>query len=161
MAAHQDLIRTESYFRRTCFQIFMIIINLGYIISCSIAIGIVIFDIGDVESISVIMWFSICLFSALFRLFFEIHSIMQKDSPHRGTYLLLSYCFSGFLQMYSTAGKLEFERYGNYIFIILSVSFFINVFYFVFSIFYCFVLICCPRYGFIEHNVSIRHNCCD
>ena len=155
-------VRTESCFRRTSSLILLILLNLGCIISTSIAIGIIIPDYDTDSSVEyIIIWYSLFIFFALVRLYFEIQALVRKDCLERGSNMLVMYFLSSFMQIYISEFDSLYQNYGkrNFVHIIFYASLVLGAFYFVFSMGYMFVLINCQSYGHIEHNVSIRRSC--
>lgn len=145
----------ESFFRRTWFLITLITLNLSYMISISIALGITIerqHNTLDVLTPAVNV-----LFAAL-RLVFEVRALYQNGMTERGSELLFWYCFLSTILLWNGAVLEHWRDSDLFLVVMYWISVGVNCGTWVFSAGYIWVLVNCNT-GNPEHNRSIRIGC--
>lgn len=151
--------RTESYFRRTPFLVSIIVLEIIYIISCSIGLGIVVAD-GQHNGMfsSLGLPITIFLFFSLIMLASQIRALYEKNSLERGSILLASYIWFGGIFMWQFPTRSELNDSNEYLRVLYIVSIVFIVLKFAFALFYIIVLVSCSK-GIPEHNKTIKDNC--
>jgi hypothetical protein len=155
----EEIIHTESYFRRTPVLVASIMLRVAYIICCSMVIGELIGN--EVRFLDLPFWFSFYLFESVIYLLFEIKTFAtdEKD-PERASLLMAIYLGIGAITSWKISGDPTIKDYSkdSFIFVMYVISIIYNAFSFLYAL-TCVTLLTRCRRGIPEHNVSLRKNC--